>query len=126
MRILTGVVSGLAGLELLLSGVSMVSVMTAAKTRFADLVGGLPPDPVLQGLGVVHLAAFAGVLAGGREPRAAVAAGLWLATYAGFVLLRQVQGGQRGGQLFAYALFMVLGVALVALRAPAATALARL
>jgi hypothetical protein len=126
MRILTGVVSGLAGLELLLSGLSMVSVMTAAKTRFADLVGALPPDPVLQGLGVVHLAAFAGVVAGSRAPRSAVAAGLWLAAYAAYVLLRQVQSGQRGSQLFAYALFLTLGLALAALRAPTATALAHL
>jgi hypothetical protein len=57
------------------------------------------------------------VIAGIWRPVAAVAAAAYFALLSGFTLARQVRRGQRGQALFAYSLFLVSALAVLAIQA---------
>ena len=68
---------------------------------------------VVPVLGVVHLAGSAAMVAGLWAPAAGVAGAVVEAGAFGWVLSRQVQAGDRGRALLAYALFAALAVAVL-------------
>jgi hypothetical protein len=67
-------------------------------------------------MGLLALLGVAGVVAGFRWPAPALVAAVCFALLAGFTLVRQVRRGQRGGDLFAYALFLVSALTVIAIR----------
>ncbi len=85
--------------------------------RFAHLTGLTPSRAVYRGLGVLALLGVAGVIAGAWRPPLALAGASYFALLAGFTLIRQVQRGQRGQDLFAYGLFLASALVVIALQA---------
>lgn len=85
--------------------------------RFAQLTGITPAPLVYRALGLLALAGVGGVIAGVWQPAAAVPAAAYFALVAGFTLVRQVQRGQRGQELFAYSLFLVSALTVLAIQA---------
>jgi hypothetical protein len=72
---------------------------------------------VLTGAGVLHSAAAAAVVVGVRHPVCGVAGAGAEALFFGWVLLRQLRAGDRGRELFAYALFTSWSLAVLAVAA---------
>jgi hypothetical protein len=102
--------------EFLLTAAGGLFAMAQGRERFEHLTG-LRPGPVAQRLmGLVALLAAAGVALGYLWPAAAVAAACYLALLTGFTLVRQLQRGQRGGELFAYGLFLLCSLIVIAAR----------
>lgn len=72
---------------------------------------------VVPFLGVVHSLAAAALIAGVRSPGWAVAGAAAEAGVFGWVLLRQLRAGDRGRELFAYALFLSWALAVLVVAA---------
>ncbi|NUS13401.1 MAG: hypothetical protein HOY69_18705 [Streptomyces sp.] len=72
---------------------------------------------VVTGAGVLHTAATAAVVAGIWRPGYGVAGGAAEAVFFCWVLLRQLRAGDRGRDLFAYALFTAMALAVLAVGA---------
>src|SRR5258707_1134522 len=83
--------------------------------RFADLTGFIPRPLVYRILGILALFGVAGIISGAWWPVPAVAAAVYFALLSGFTLVRQVQRGQRGRALFAYTLFLVSALIVIAI-----------
>jgi hypothetical protein len=103
--------------EFLLTAVAGLLVYRPGIERFAHLTGLTPSPPVYRVMGLLALLGVAGIIAGARWPVLAVVAATYFALLAAFTLLRQVQRGQRGRDLFAYTLFLVSALIVVAIRA---------
>jgi hypothetical protein len=85
--------------------------------RFANLTGFTPSRLVYRILGILALFGVAGIIGGAWRPVLAVVAAAYFALLSGFTLVRQVQLGQRGRALFAYTLFLVSALIVIAIRA---------
>ncbi|MFI5758420.1 hypothetical protein [Streptomyces sp. NPDC051569] len=116
LRVIAAIVSGLLILEFSLSAISMLSVMGVAVERFSTLTRTSPGTGVVVLIGLLDLIAVIAMIVGFRRPWAAVTAGAFLALLSGFVLLRQIDGGDRGSDLLSYSLFLGAAVVLVITR----------
>ncbi|HKF15612.1 MAG TPA: hypothetical protein VKF14_00180 [Candidatus Dormibacteraeota bacterium] len=105
--------------EFLLTAAAGLFVYRPGIERFAHLTGLTPSPLVYRTLGLLALIGVAGIIAGAGRPFLAVVAASYFAVIAAFTLVRQVQRGQRGQELFAYALFLVSALMVVAVRASA-------
>ena len=103
--------------EFLLTAAAGLFAYRPGIERFAHLTGFTPSPLVYRALGVLDLIGVAGIIAGAWRPVLAVLAASYFAVLAAFTLVRQVQRGQRGQELFAYTLFLVSALIVVAVRA---------
>lgn len=102
--------------EFLLTAAAGLFVYRPGIERFAHLTGFTPSLPAYRALGLLALIGVAGIIAGAWRPVLAVVAATYFAVVAAFTLVRQVQRGQRGRELLAYTLFLVLALIVVAIR----------
>lgn len=102
--------------EFLLTAAAGLFVYRPGIERFAHLTGFTLSLPAYRALGLVALIGVAGIIAGAWRPVLAVVAATYFAVVAAFTLVRQVQRGQRGRELLAYTLFLVLALIVVAIR----------
>jgi hypothetical protein len=102
--------------EFLLTAAGGLFALAQGRDRFQHLTG-LRPGPAAQRvMGGVALLGVIGVGLGYRWPVAAVIAAAYFALLTGFTLVRQLQRGQRGGELFAYSLFLACSLVVIAAR----------
>lgn len=103
--------------EFLLTAAAGLFVYRPGIERFAYLTGFTPSPLVYRALGLLALIGIAGIIAGAWQPVPAVVAAAYFTVLAAFTLVRQVQRGQRGRELFAYTLFLVSALIVLAIRA---------
>jgi len=106
--------------EFLLTAAAGLFAYRPGIERFAHLTGFTPSPFAYRALGVLALFGVAGIIAGAWRPVLAVLAASYFAVLAAFTLVRQVQRGQRGQELFAYTLFLVSALIVVVVRASSA------
>ena len=116
MRLVALLVSALLILEFSLSAISMISVMQTAVDRFSTLTRTTPGPRLVVLIGLLDLIGVVAVIAGFWRPWPAVPAGVFFALLSGFVLFRQITGGDRGSDLLPYTLFLSAAVVLVITR----------
>jgi hypothetical protein len=102
--------------EFSLTAMSGLLVYEPGRERFTHLTGITPSPLAYRALGLLALIGVAGVVAGIWCPQMAAVAAAYFGCVAGFTLVRQVQRGQRGQALVAYALFLVSALAVLALQ----------
>lgn len=103
--------------EFSLTAFAGLAVYGPGLERFTRLTGMTPSPLVYRVLGLLALLGVVGVIAGIWSPPAAVAAAAYFVLLTAFTLVRQVQRGQRGRQLFAYSLFLASAVVVLVAQA---------
>lgn len=102
--------------EFLLTAAGGILTLAQGRERFEHLTGLRPGPPVQRLMGLAALAGVVGIALGYVWPVAALIAACYFALLTGFTLIRQLQRGQRGGELFAYGLFLACSLIVVAAR----------
>lgn len=103
--------------EFLMTAAAGLAGLRQGMERFTHLTGLAPGRSVYRALGALALLGVAGIVAGLRWPALAIAGAAYFALLSGFTLVRQARRGQRGGELFPYALFLTSSAAVIAIRA---------
>jgi len=100
--------------EFSLTAAAGLAAYPPGRERFTQLTGLAPRPVVYRGLGLLSLLSVAGLIAGFWWPPLAIGAAAYLALLSGFTLVRQLQREQRGRDLFAYGLFLVCALVVIA------------
>lgn len=103
--------------EFLMTAAAGLLVLPQGVDRFTHLTGFTPSPLVYRVLGMLALAGVAGIVAGAWRPEPTIAAAAYFVLLTGFTLVRQVQRGQRGRELFAYLLFLTSALVVLTVRA---------
>jgi hypothetical protein len=103
--------------EFLMTAFAGLTVYRPGIDRFSQLTGLVPSPPVYRVMGALALAGVVGIIGGFWRPAPALVAAAYFALLAAFTLARQLQRGQRGQALFAYGLFLLCAVIVLAIRA---------
>lgn len=114
--VLLVVASAVLVVEFLMTAAAGLVLLPQGVERFAHLTGVTPGPVAYRVMGGFALAGVAGVVAGTWMPALAVPAAAYFALLSGFTLVRQLQRGQRGRDVFAYSLFLASALVVLAVR----------